>query len=121
MTRTASPILHLIRRVAEDQRLKDLPDQELLQRFLAGHDKTAFDALLRRHGSMVLDVCRNVLANEQDAEDAFQATFLPGYLPRLCSEGGCDPQGVVGRELALWRRLPNRHECPDMRCQTPKG
>jgi RNA polymerase sigma factor (sigma-70 family) len=77
MTRTAtSPILHLIRRVVEDRRLKDLPDQELLRCFLAGHDKAAFDALLRRHGSMVLDVCRNVLRNEQDAEDAFQATFL---------------------------------------------
>jgi RNA polymerase sigma factor (sigma-70 family) len=77
MTRTAaSPILHLIRRVAEDQRLKDLPDQELLRHFLTGHDKAAFDALLRRHGPMVLAVCGNVLGNEQDAEDAFQATFL---------------------------------------------
>jgi RNA polymerase sigma factor (sigma-70 family) len=77
MTRTAaSPILHLIRRVVEDQRLKDLPDQELLRCFLAERDQAAFDALLRRHGSMVFDVCRNVLGNEQGAEDAFQATFL---------------------------------------------
>jgi RNA polymerase sigma factor (sigma-70 family) len=72
----ASPILHLIRRVVEDQRLKDLPDQELLRCFLAGRDQAAFDALLRRHGPMVLDVCRKVLGKEQDAEDAFQATFL---------------------------------------------
>jgi RNA polymerase sigma factor (sigma-70 family) len=77
MARTAaSPILHLIRRVVEDQRLKDLPDRELLRHFQTRQDKRAFDALLRRHGSMVLDVCRNVLGNEQDAEDAFQATFL---------------------------------------------
>jgi DNA-directed RNA polymerase specialized sigma24 family protein len=76
MTRTASPILHLIRRVAEDRRLKDLPDQELLRSFLMKQDKAAFDALLRRHGAMVLDVCRSVLRNEQDVEDAFQATFL---------------------------------------------
>jgi RNA polymerase sigma factor (sigma-70 family) len=77
MTRTAaSPILHLIRRVVEDQRLKDLPDQELLRCFLAERDQAAFEALLRRHGSMVFDVCRNVLGNEQEAEDAFQATFL---------------------------------------------
>jgi RNA polymerase sigma factor (sigma-70 family) len=77
MTRTAaSPILHLIRRVAEDQRLKDLPDSELLRRFVTGQDQAAFEALLRRHGSMVLDVCRNVQRDEQDAEDSFQATFL---------------------------------------------
>jgi len=73
---TAGPILHLIRRLATDQRLRELPDQELLGRFSSGRDETAFSALLRRHGSMVLDVCRNILGNEQDAEDAFQATFL---------------------------------------------
>ncbi len=72
----ASPILHLIRRVVEDERVKVLPDQELLRRFSTERDEAAFAALLRRHGSMVLDICRNLLANEDDAEDAFQATFL---------------------------------------------
>jgi RNA polymerase sigma factor (sigma-70 family) len=72
----ASPILHMIRRVAEDRQLKELPDQDLLRSFLTGRDEAAFGVLLRRHGSMVLHVCRNVLGNEQDAEDAFQATFL---------------------------------------------
>jgi RNA polymerase sigma factor (sigma-70 family) len=77
MTRTkASPILHLIRRMAEDQHLKELPDQELLGRFSAGRDEAAFAALMRRHGAMVLDICRNMVRNEADAEDAFQATFL---------------------------------------------
>ncbi len=72
---TASPLLELIRRMVEDQQLKDLPDQELLHRFSTARDEAAFCALLGRHGSMVLDVCRKTLGSE-DAEDAFQVTFL---------------------------------------------
>jgi RNA polymerase sigma factor (sigma-70 family) len=51
-------------------------DRELIERFLADHDELAFHALLRRHGPMVLRVCRRALSDEQDVEDAFQATFL---------------------------------------------
>ncbi|HJZ91753.1 MAG TPA: sigma-70 family RNA polymerase sigma factor, partial [Gemmataceae bacterium] len=54
----------------------ELTDAELLKQFAAGRDEEAFTALVRRHGPMVLGVCRRVLRDRNDAEEAFQLTFL---------------------------------------------
>ena len=68
-------IQHLFRLVSSEQ-AEGEPDRDLLERFATQHEEAAFAALLRRHGPMVLAVCRRVLGDANDAEDAFQATFL---------------------------------------------
>src|SRR5262245_63825157 len=72
---TTGPIRNILRRVRELARGRppDGPgDGGLLERFARRRDEGAFALLLRRHGPMVLGVCRRVLGHEQDAEDAFQ-------------------------------------------------
>ena len=53
-----------------------LSEELLLERFLETRDDVAFEAIVARHGPMVLSVCRQILGDPHDVEDAFQATFL---------------------------------------------
>jgi RNA polymerase sigma factor (sigma-70 family) len=71
-----SELVRHIRRIALKAKAADLDDGQLLERFLAQRDQAAFEVLLRRHGPMVLGVCRRLLRDPHDTEDAFQATFL---------------------------------------------
>ena len=69
-------VAQFLRRAALRQENAGLTDGQLLARFIEQRDQAAITALVQRHGPMVWGVCRRILRNHHDAEDAFQATFL---------------------------------------------
>jgi RNA polymerase sigma factor (sigma-70 family) len=109
-----------------------LSDSQLLECYVGRRDETAFEALLRRHGPMVLGVCRRLLRNPQDADDAFQATFvvlvrkaasvwprdmLPNWL-----HGVAYQTAVRARSAAAKRRQRERpvREMPELQARQPE-
>jgi RNA polymerase sigma factor (sigma-70 family) len=69
-------ITHYLQKMVAVSRVAHTEDGQLLERFVAQRDETAFAALVQRYGRLVYGLCRRILGDEHDAEDAFQATFL---------------------------------------------
>src|SRR5262245_816577 len=72
----ASVVLRHLRHLVGEPRIRDLPDHDLVEHFVKRGEEAAFAALVERHGSLVLRVCRRILHDPHAAEDVFQATFL---------------------------------------------
>src|SRR5260370_40743527 len=76
VTRSMQGVIQHLRKAVLVRDGAGLTDGQLLTLFIERRDEAAFEALARRHGPMVLGVCRRPLRNPHDAEGAFQATFL---------------------------------------------
>ena len=81
-----------IDRIFRGETVSGLSEWQLLERYLERRDEIAFEALVARHGPMVLSVCRRMLAEQSDVDDAFQATFL--VLVRRARQLG--PRDAIG-------------------------
>lgn len=108
LNRLPTGMLEHIRQWVVDPTIRTLPDRVLLERFVRLRDEAAFAALVKRHGPMVLAVCRRLLPQVQDNEDVFQATFLllarqAGTI-RKTESIACWLHGVACRVTANLRR-----------------
>ncbi|HEV3115599.1 MAG TPA: sigma-70 family RNA polymerase sigma factor, partial [Gemmataceae bacterium] len=114
-------VLRELRRAALLHEGGDLSDEQLLDHFLGEHNEAAFEALVRRHGPMVMGVCQRILHNAHDAEDAFQATFLvlvrkaASIIPRAMVASwlyGVAYRTALGARTANARRRAKEKEMP---------
>ncbi len=76
MASQQSSVMRSIQQLFHQGPVAGLDDGELLERFVSRHDEAAFAALVALHGPLVLGVCRRILRDQHEIEDAFQATFL---------------------------------------------
>jgi RNA polymerase sigma factor (sigma-70 family) len=125
--RFINPVHHFLGSLAGRRAGGDATDELLLRRFAAGRDEAAFTALLQRHGPLVLGVCRRVLGDAHDAEDAFQATFLvlarqaaTGFRPRALAgwlHGVACRTALRARKQAAKRRARERQAARTAACE----
>jgi RNA polymerase sigma factor (sigma-70 family) len=130
-TRQSGIVLERIQTLFEEGRIETMTDGQLLQRFAAHRAEAeraaeaaglAFEVLVLRHGPMVLGVCRRVLRDPHDVEDAFQATFLilarragsvrkpdvvGGWLRKVAYRVATRARALSNRRAALERRMPD--------------
>jgi RNA polymerase sigma factor (sigma-70 family) len=124
-------LLHHVRAAVLGHQEAGLTDGQLLGCFLERRDEAAFAALVRRHAPMVWTVCRRLLDHHQDAEDAFQATFLVlvrkahSVVPREMLVnwlyGVAYQTAVKARALAVRRRARERQvmDMPEPQARKP--
>jgi RNA polymerase sigma factor (sigma-70 family) len=123
MLNTNTPLGRVLERLRHSAAGADpcrVADGDLLRRYVATQDEAAFAGLVRRHGPMVLGVCWRILRHREDAEDAFQATFLvlarkagavrnseslPGWLHRIAFRAATRLRAARSRRLARQARL----------------
>src|ERR1700732_2843853 len=94
-TSQTSEVIRHLRRTMLLREVADLTDGQLLEDSLSRRNEAALAALVQRHGPMVWGVCRRILHNHHDAEDAFQATFLVLVRKAACIA----PREMVGNWL----------------------
>jgi RNA polymerase sigma factor (sigma-70 family) len=110
--------IRYVRKVTGARGGEDLADGQLLDRFVNAQDQAAFATLMERHGGIVWRVCRGMLHDPNDIEDAFQATFMvlvrrAGSLERRASLGGwlygvAYRVALKAKAMAARRRLHER-------------
>src|SRR5437764_2815584 len=122
-TASSGTILRNIHRLSLVPSAHELTDRELLRRFAEQQDQAAFAALVGRHGPLVWRVCRAALGHEQDAEDAFQATFLvlarKAGSVRDAGALGSWLYGVAARVALKARRGAARRRARELRARQP--
>src|SRR5438128_4179562 len=114
-------VLRYVRGIAAAGSTACQSDSALLRAFASNNDQAAFTQLVKRHGPLVLAVCRRALANLPDAEDAFQATFLllarkADSLRRVESLAGW-LHGVAYRTAGHARRAAQRRQQHERRAR----
>jgi RNA polymerase sigma-70 factor (ECF subfamily) len=124
----AQPISRLFAQLRQSAPADPTTDAALLDRFLTTRDEGALTTLVHRHAPMVMGVCRRILGNEADAEDACQATFLV-FVRKAAS---IRPRGMVGgwlhgvarntaRRARLMAARRRRHEAAAGAAPPPTG
>jgi RNA polymerase sigma factor (sigma-70 family) len=123
--RPLSGVLRYLRQATANS--AGVPDARLLERFALAGDAAAFELLVWRHGPMVHGVCRRLLRQEQDAEDAFQAAFLAlarrahavgrrgsvgGWLYRVAYRVALDARGRAAKRCARERPVADLTAVP---------